>query len=548
MSDVTWNPAGDDDTSFGPLTAHNVLGGRTAADAHPAAAVSYDNDVSGLTGDTVQEAIDELATSGGAVSSVNGETGVVVLDAADVGAVPVESVGLLPGETNRGTWDVAETYAVGDVVFEVGGGLYVATAPSTGAQPSLTPGSWDVLDPTGRRIHLGPAATSGDGGLSVGYAATSGAGGLSVGTAATSGDGGLSVGTVATAGDGGLSVGTFATAGEGGLSVGTGATAGDYEVNVANIYKGTLDPGDLTTPLTATIATGHVDLPETADATNPPADHQRLIARTDGLYVRDETGTEVGPLGAAHAASHQDGGSDELALDGSQITTGTVAAARLGSGTASAGTVLHGDGAWRRGHVDAVVNAATFPGNAPIGPNHAPTFASASHSLGAVGHEAYVPFFCPVGTYDSIGLNVTATAASTWRIGVADMASTGWPGEILLDAGTLDMSSATGWRALAIGFVVDRPRWMWMQVKCTAYTAAPTVTCLDGISSASSSPRLPGWPVYGSLLARAFVGCRTIQNRGSGPLDPAAPMTNGDAGAGLGFNQIMPLIVMRRSA
>ena len=48
----------------------------------------------------------------------------------------------------------------------------------------------------------------------------------------------------------------------------------------------------------------------------------------------------------AHAASHQDGGSDELALDGSQITTGTVAAARLGSGTASAGTVLHGDGTW----------------------------------------------------------------------------------------------------------------------------------------------------------------------------------------------------------
>ena len=88
MTDVTWNPAGDDDTSFGPLTAHNVLGGRTAADAHPAAAVSYDNDVSGLTGDTVQEAIDELATSGGAVASVNGETGVVVLDAGDVGAVP----------------------------------------------------------------------------------------------------------------------------------------------------------------------------------------------------------------------------------------------------------------------------------------------------------------------------------------------------------------------------------------------------------------------------------------------------------------------------
>ena len=252
----------------------------------------------------------------------------------------------------------------------------------------------------------------------------------------------------------------------------------------------------------------------------------------------------------AHAASHQDGGSDELALDGSQITSGTVAPGRLGSGTPSAGTVLHGDGAWRRGHVDAVANAVTFPGRAPIGPNHAPTSASSSHNLGAVGREAYVPFFCPDGTYDSIGVNVTATAASTWRIGVADMASTGWPGEILLDAGTLDMSTATQWRALAIGFVVDRPRWMWMQVKCTAYTAAPTVTCLDGVSSAAGSPRLPGWPVYGSLLARAFVGCCTLLNRGSGSLDPAAPMSDGNAssGTGLGFAQYSPLIVMRRSA
>ncbi|MBK6858004.1 MAG: hypothetical protein IPG97_16030 [Microthrixaceae bacterium] len=373
MTDVTWNPAGDDDTSFGPLTAHNVLGGRAAADAHPATAVSYDHTVSGLAGDTVQEAIDELATSGGAVASVNGETGVVVLDAGDVGAVPtartitagtgltgggdlsadrtltvtygttagtaaagddarlsdartptaheashhhdgsdplsavdvgavpVESVGLLPGETNRGTWDVAATYAVGDVVFETGSDLYVATAPSTGDQPSLTPGSWDVLDPTGRHVRLGPGATSGDYGTAVGPSATSGDYGTAVGLSATSGDFGTAVGLSATSGDYGTAVGLGATSGDFGTAVGPGATAGDNEVNLANTYRATLDPGDQTTPLTATIATGHVDLPETADVTNPPADHQRLVARTDGLYVRDETGAEVGPLGAGGA-------------------------------------------------------------------------------------------------------------------------------------------------------------------------------------------------------------------------------------------------------
>ena len=45
----------------------------------------------------------------------------------------------------------------------------------------------------------------------------------------------------------------------------------------------------------------------------------------------------------SHAATHQDGGSDELALDASQVTSGTVATARLGTGTASSGTYLRGD-------------------------------------------------------------------------------------------------------------------------------------------------------------------------------------------------------------
>lgn len=48
----------------------------------------------------------------------------------------------------------------------------------------------------------------------------------------------------------------------------------------------------------------------------------------------------------AHAASHENGGSDEVALDGSQITTGTVGTARLGSGTASSTTWLRGDQTW----------------------------------------------------------------------------------------------------------------------------------------------------------------------------------------------------------
>lgn len=48
----------------------------------------------------------------------------------------------------------------------------------------------------------------------------------------------------------------------------------------------------------------------------------------------------------SHASSHASGGSDAVSLAASQITSGTVATARLGSGTANSTTYLRGDQTW----------------------------------------------------------------------------------------------------------------------------------------------------------------------------------------------------------
>ena len=74
-------------------------------------------------------------------------------------------------------------------------------------------------------------------------------------------------------------------------------TARDGEVNVANVVKGHVN-GSNVSDEAIIVPSGAVDLPTTADATNPASGSTRLVARAGGLYVRTSGGAESGPLGA----------------------------------------------------------------------------------------------------------------------------------------------------------------------------------------------------------------------------------------------------------
>ena len=74
-------------------------------------------------------------------------------------------------------------------------------------------------------------------------------------------------------------------------------------------------------------------------------------------------------------------------------------------------------------------------------------------TLGAVDGRLYItPFFVPrTTTFDQIGINVTATAASSViRLGIYNMTTGQDPTSLVLDAGTVDSATSTGIKTITI--------------------------------------------------------------------------------------------------
>jgi hypothetical protein len=324
--------------------------------------------------------------------------------------------------------------------------------------------------------------------------------------ASATGDYSSAVGLAASAtGDYSLAVGveTFA-AGESSLAVGYGASAasqyslavgpgvnvtGQGNVNLGHIVTGHVtDPTGVSTPDGLTLATGFADLPETADPTNPTTSTRRIIARAGGVAVRDSAGTEALISTAGHVHS------------GTDITTGTISMARLGTGTTDPSTFLRGDGAWadtpRRVPFRHTNNS--FPPGALGSSSDVSAYAtpgrrlpSNGHGMSAPGKEVWTPLWLDAGFYNQIAVRSTSPASSTWRLGVDAHDATGLfrpatgAGSNLLDAGIVDMASAPGMKILACSLTISTPGIFWARVLCTAFVGYPTTWTLWGYDGES---------------------------------------------------------------
>ena len=246
-------------------------------------------------------------------------------------------------------------------------------------------------------------------------------------------------------------------------------------------------------------------------------------------HVHDlPTAADVGAAASLHVHS------------GADITSGTVATARLGSGTANATTFLRGDQTWAaaggsetlpaslidakgdlivgtandtaarlgvgsNGQVLTADSAQTagvkwaaaggvqdsvpyVSGNYyQLGPPPLSSTTAGSNSAGRLGAH---PIYLPAGSYQSVGVWIDSPAVSTWRFGVyPNDPTTMTPcGQALLkDMGTISTNS-TGLVSASSTFTIPTSGVYWLAVLCDAYTASPSVR---GLATGSAAGILP---------------------------------------------------------
>ena len=293
-------------------------------------------------------------------------------------------------------------------------------------------------------------------------------------------------------------------------------------------------------PTAADVGLGNVD--NTSDANKPVSTAQQTA------------------LDGKAAASHSHAGTD--------ITSGTVGTARLGSGSASSSTFLRGDQTWATpsGIADpggsnddflqrksgAWTNRTVAQVKADLGVQHVlsapvglwtgPVSGNTVESnqtdlyLSAIGRGSASLVRLAAGTYDRVAVSVQSVGAATIRLGLwAADPTTGMPGDLVLDAGTISVAGSAGLREITINQTLSG--WYWCSVSCDAYTSAFTMW---GIGDTASSP-IFGMPVATSDIRLKSRNALTSESFGSGGLPSTFPTQDAPQASG-------PKLIFRRSA